>query len=200
MTDDFTTAAARLHPIIAQRRSGRLLDPSASIGRDQAATLLEAARWAPTWGKRQPVRFVVGLRGPDGPDETFAALQGLLTKGNQSWAPAAGALVLFVAVAEGESDEVAYAPVDLGFALSQFVLQAVADGLVAHPMAGFDKAGARAAFDIPDGFEPWVVAAVGVDGAGLAGADPDLVARENAPRKRLPLSEVAFAGKWGESF
>ena len=108
--------------------------------------------------------------------------------------------MLFAAISEGEPDEIAYASVDVGLALGQFVLQAVADGLVAHPMAGFDKAGAKAAFDIPEGFEPWAVVAVGTDGAGLAGADAGLVAKENAPRKRLPLSEVAFAGKWGESF
>ncbi|MGL6235767.1 MAG: nitroreductase family protein [Segniliparus sp.] len=200
MADDFAEAAARLHPMIAARRSGRLLDPAGLVGRDQVTTLLEAARWAPTWGKRQPVRFIVGLRGPDGPDETFGKLRGLLSRGNQSWAPAAGALVLFAATAAGDPDEIAYAPVDLGLALGQFILQAVADGLVAHPMAGFDKAVAKAVFGFPAGFEPWAVVAVGFDGAGLAGADPGLVAKENAPRKRLPLSDVAFAGKWGERF
>ncbi|EFV12155.1 nitroreductase family protein [Segniliparus rugosus] len=197
MDEDLTAA---LHPIIAARRSGRLFDANGHVGREQVAVLLEAARWAPTWGKRQPVRFLVGLRGEDGPDGTFAKLHGLLSRGNQSWAPAAGALVLLVAAAAGEPDEVAYAPVDLGLALGQLVLQAVADGFVAHPMAGFDKVGAKAAFDIPSEFEPWAVVAVGVAGTGLADADPGLVAKENAPRKRLPLSEVAFAGTWGERF
>jgi nitroreductase len=93
---------------------------------------------------------------------------------------------------------VAYAPVDLGLALGQLILQAVSRGLIAHPMAGFDKTGAKAAFDIPTEFEPLVVVAVGVDGSELDGADSGLVAKERAPRQRLPLSEVAFTGSWGE--
>ena len=37
---------------------------------EQVAAVLEAARWAATWGHRQPVRFLVGRRG----DGTFAAI------------------------------------------------------------------------------------------------------------------------------
>lgn len=200
MAEDSPPAAPPLHPIIAARRSARLLDPAKYVTREQMDVLLEAARWAPTWGKRQPVRFLVGLRGADGADETFEKLQGLLSRGNQSWAPAAGALVLLASVATGEPDEVAYAPVDLGLALGQLVLQAVAEGFVAHPMAGFDKGAARTAFGIPVEFEPLVVVAIGVAATELAGADPELVAKENAPRKRHPLSKVAFAGQWGSRF
>lgn len=105
--------------------------------------------------------------------------------------------MLLASAATGAPDEVAYAPVDLGLALGQLVLQAVADGLVAHPMAGFDKEAARTAFGIPVEFEPLVVVAVGVAATESAGADPGLVAKENAPRERRPLSEVAFAGQWG---
>jgi nitroreductase len=200
MAEDLPPASPPLHPIIAARRSARLLDPAGHVARRQVDVLLEAARWAPTWGKRQPVRFLVGLRGADGADETFEKLQGLLSRGNQSWAPAAGALVLLASAATGEPDEVAYAPVDLGLALGQLVLQAVADGLVAHPMAGFDKDAARTAFGIPVEFEPLVVVAIGVAAVDFSGADPGLVAKENAPRKRRPLSEVAFAGRWGLPF
>ena len=47
--------------------------------------MLEAARWAATWGHRQPVRFIVGLRG----DETFAAIAELLKRGNSYATPRA---------------------------------------------------------------------------------------------------------------
>ena len=63
-----------------------------SVAREQIAALLEAARWAATWGHRQPVRFVVGLRG----DETFDALAATLKRGN-AYAHAAGALILVCA-------------------------------------------------------------------------------------------------------
>ena len=52
---------------IAARWSPRAFDPDAAVTAEQVTAVLEAARWAATWGGRQPVRFVVGLRG----DKTF---------------------------------------------------------------------------------------------------------------------------------
>ncbi len=45
-----------------------MFDPDAVLDSEQLVAVLEAARWAATWGHRQPVRFIVGLRG----DDTFA--------------------------------------------------------------------------------------------------------------------------------
>jgi len=67
-----------LHPPIAKRWSPRAFDPDAQISAEQVTALLEAARWAATWGRRQPVRFVVGLRD----DPTHDVLAGLLSRGN----------------------------------------------------------------------------------------------------------------------
>src|SRR6478736_3996106 len=63
-----------IHPHLAARWSPRVFDSDAVVTREQVAALLEAARWGATWGDRQPVRFVVGLRG----DETFEALAATL--------------------------------------------------------------------------------------------------------------------------
>ena len=67
-----------IHPPIAARWSPWAFDPDAVVDTEQLTALLEAARWAPTWGHRQPVRFVVGVRR----DPTFARLSGLLRRGN----------------------------------------------------------------------------------------------------------------------
>ena len=81
---------------------------------EQLAAVLEAARWAATWGHRQPVRFLVGQRG----DETFIGISELLKRGN-SYAKAAGALIL-VCTDEGEDERTArYAAVDTGAAIAQ---------------------------------------------------------------------------------
>jgi len=85
-----------IHPDIAARWSPRVFDPDAVLTRQDLVAVLEAARWAATWGHRQPVRFLVGLRG----DETNTAISELLKRGN-SYAKAAGALVL-VCADEGE--------------------------------------------------------------------------------------------------
>src|SRR4029077_12305046 len=98
----------------------------------QVAALLEAARWGATWGDRQPVRFVVGLRG----DDTFYALGATLKRGN-AYARAAGALLL-VCADEGPDERTAlYSAVDAGAAIANATVEAMSRGLVAHPMAGF---------------------------------------------------------------
>ncbi len=79
-----------VHELIEERWSARGYDPDAVISAAEVTDILEAGRWAPTWGRIQPVRFVVGLRG----DATFEQLAAALNRGNKGWAPAAGALIL----------------------------------------------------------------------------------------------------------
>lgn len=182
-----------IHPDIAARRSPRVFDPDAVLPRDDLTALLEAARWAATWGHRQPVRFIVGLRG----DETFTTTADLLKRGN-SYAKAAGALIL-VCADEGEDERTArYAAVDAGAAIAQLSIEAVSRGLIAHPMAGFNADGAREAYGIPAGVRPIAVVAVGSLG-DYDNAPPEIVERDAQGRERLPLEDVAFAGRWGQS-
>ena len=74
-------------------------------------------------------------------------------------------------------------------------MEAVSRGFIAHPMAGFDVDGAREAFAIPAQVRPLAVVAVGVLG-DYANASDDVVERDSRPRERLPLDQVAFAGRW----
>jgi nitroreductase len=183
-----------IHDAIATRWSPRAFDADAVVTADEVTALLEAARWAPTWGRRQPVRFMVGLRG----DDTFAHLAATLRRGN-SYAHAAGALIL-LAADEGPDEKTAlYSGVDTGAALANLAVEAVARSLVVHPMAGFDAEAARAAFSIPDGVRPLVVVAVGSLG-DYATASEEIAERDSLPRERLPLEAVAFAGRWGSAF
>ena len=170
-----------------------MFDGSAVLKADDLVALLEAGRWAATWGHRQPVRFVVGLRG----DETFGAISGLLKRGN-SYAKAAGALVL-VCADEGEDERTArYAAVDTGAAIAQLTIEGVSRGLIAHPMAGFNADGAREAFGIPEGVRPIAVVAIGSLG-DYGNAPPEIVERDAQGRGRLALEDVAFAGSWGRA-
>lgn len=181
-----------IQPLLATRWSPRAFDPVAQVTAEQVTALLEAARWAATWGHRQPVRFVVGRRG----DQTFDALGDLLRRGN-SYAKVAGALLL-VCADEGEDDRTArYAALDAGAAIAQLTVEAVSRGLVAHPMAGFDVDRAGQVFGIPPGNRPLAIVAVGTLG-DYADADPKIVERDTAPRERLALDEIAFADRWGE--
>jgi nitroreductase len=181
-----------VHPDIAARWSPRAFDADAVVAREDIAALLEAARWAATWGRRQPVRFIIGLRG----DETFAKLAGLLKRGN-SYAHAAGALIL-VSADEGPDEKTAlYSAVDAGAAMANMSIEAVSRSLHAHPMAGFDAAGSREVFSIPSDVRPLAVVAVG-SLADYSAMPDEIVERDSLPRQRLPLEQIAFAGSWGQ--
>jgi len=171
-----------------------MFDEATTLTAEQVTAVLEAARWAATWGHRQPVRYIVGLRG----DDTNIAISELLKRGN-SYAKAAGALVL-VCADEGEDERTArYAAVDAGAAIAQLTIEAVSRGLIAHPMAGFNADGAREVFGIPEGVRPIAVVAVGSLG-DYDNAPPEIVERDAKGRDRLPLEEVVFAGRWGDAW
>lgn len=183
-----------INPLLAARWSPRAFDPSAGLRAEEVTALLEAARWAATWGDRQPVRFVVGVRG----DQTFTVIGELLKRGN-SYAKNAGVLIM-VCIDEGPDDKTArYAALDAGAAIAQLTIEAMSRGLVAHPMAGFDADRARSAFAIPAGVRPIAVVAAGSLG-DYTTVDPAVIERDARGRQRLPLREIAYAGRWGEPF
>jgi hypothetical protein len=64
-------------------------------------------------------------------------------------------------------------------------------------MAGFNADGAREVFGIPEGVRPIVVVAIGSLG-DYDNAPPEIVERDAQGRGRLPLEDVAFAGRWGQ--
>lgn len=181
-----------LHPLIATRWSPRAMDPDAPVSADQLRSLLEAARWAPSFGNTQPARFLLGWRG----DETFRRIHGVLSTGNQTWTAHAAVLLLGVAVTENEKGPVPYAEYGVALASQNLVLQAVAEGLVAHQMAGFEADRAREEFGLPPDAVPVIAIAVGALGDPSA-MDDRRRDRELAPRTRLPLGEMAFTGGWG---
>ena len=192
VTDRLADTCVPILPVIAARWSPRAFDPSFDISPEQVTALLEAARWAATWGRRQPVRFIVGIRG----DETFTKTAELLKRGN-SYAKAASALIL-VASDEGEDENTAtYAALDAGAAIAQLSIEAVSRSLIVHPMAGFDTEGARRVFELPDSVRPLAVVAVGRLGEYT---DAEIAARDGKPRQRKPLEDIAFARNWGTPF
>ncbi len=183
-----------IHPLIRRRWSPRAFGDAPVTARHMAS-LLEAARWAPSCLNEQPWRFVVARREEE---QAFAHLVGCLTPANQVWAARAGALIFTLA---GDNfsktrEHNRYAWHDIGLATSQLITQAMAMGLQVHPMAGFDVDATREALEVPDSFTPVSALAVGYPG------DPDslpleLAVRERAPRSRRPMSESASAGIFG---
>lgn len=188
MSDRF----AELHELLRLRRSGRAF-AARPVPRAVLERLLEAARWAESCFNLQPWRFVVASE-----PASKARLGEALNRGN-AWALTAPVLI---AVASREdldklaSDGRAYYLFDTGLAVQNLVIQAVSEGLMAHLMAGFDPAKAREALGIPETFTVITVIALGYPGDPASLSDPELRARETAPRTRKPLEEIAAFEGW----
>lgn len=158
-------------------------------------SLFEAARWSPSSSNTQPWFFIVVS--PQSPDR-FAKLLGTLGERNQQWAKDAPVLVLTIALrdrAPGKPN--LWAGYDLGQSVAHLSIQASALGLSVHQMGGFDRLKAAEAFELPDGYEPMTVIAIGYAGDPAA-LPEDLRESEVAPRTRKPLSEFVFDGGWEE--
>ncbi|MCA9665155.1 MAG: nitroreductase family protein [Myxococcales bacterium] len=200
MTDIDTLKAARtsapVHPLIAGRWSPRGFDSERALDDETIRSLLEAARWAASSRNEQPWRFIVGRRGAG---QAHARVLETLDQSNAQWAQQAPLLLVSVAKRGWSRDGSPnrHALHDVGLAVAQLTLQATALGLGAHQMAGFSPRRARELFAVPEDFEPVAVIAIGYR-AALEALDDDLRQRELAQRTRKPLSELAFADRWGE--
>lgn len=179
-----------LLPVIRARVSSRRF-ASTPLAPAQLERLLEAARWAPSYGNRQPWRFVVA-RAPAPLDR----LRATLTRGN---AYARVAPVLIALAADPNDAQIVdgkpYYLLDCGLALENLLLQAVAEGLHAHPMGGFDEVGVRAALGIPERVRVVALVAIGHPGR-LEDLDERSHERELRPRSRKPLDEARAYDGW----
>lgn len=179
-----------VHEIIANRRSPRSFDATATISDDDLLGLLEAARWAASAFNGQPWRFFVGKRG----DEVFGQILTSLGEWNQSWAKNASSLILVAGkTTRGDGSIHADFQYDCGLAVGQLVIETHHRGLIAHQMTGFDKDIARRELSIAPDLMPVVVIAVGTQDVPEKLSGP-MLERELAKRERLPLSELVIKG------
>lgn len=178
-----------VHELIARRWSPRAFDADAVVTDEQLRALLEAARWAPSYGNTQPARFLLGRRG----EPTFQRILSTLTAKNQSWAHRVSVLLIGVAVTRNAKGEIPLATYGVALAAENLALQAVAEGLAAHQMGGFDADAVRREFALPDDVTPVVAIAVGVQTDPEVLGEPAKVDREQAERRRIPLAEFALS-------
>ena len=194
MTKSATTSAEIL-PVLRERWSPWAFDADHPLSNEGLTSLLEAARWTSSSNNSQPWRFIVGRRD----DETFAHIFAALNSGNQAWAGSASALIVAVGACHDQSGAIlTHSDYDLGAAVTQLVVQAHAQGLFAHQIAGFKVDQLRVAFAIPEGFEPRAVIAVGALGENEQ-LPEKLQLRNVKPRTRLELKDLAFKERWGTS-
>jgi nitroreductase len=181
-----------IHDLLRRRWSPRAFHDR-PVEPEKLRSLFEAARWAPSSNNEQPWRFLVTMK--ENRTE-YDRLFSCLVEGNQIWAHHTPTLLLSVAKLQFEDGSPnRHALHDTGMAVGNLVLQATALGLVAHQMAGFRVDEARANCQIPEGYEPVAMIAVGYPGDPALLSDR-LRAREAQPRVRKPLTEFVYSATW----
>lgn len=160
---------------------------------------LEAARWAASSFNDQPWSWIVARRQDS---EQFERMVGCLLEANRPWARHAGVLILTVTrgafAYNNKPNRVALH--DLGQAAAHLALQAADLGLQVHQMAGVNLSLVRQEYRIPEGYEPQTAIAIGYPETGDPADDlaRQFQQREQGARRRVPLGEQVFSGKWGD--
>ena len=180
---------------LRSRWSPSIFDAEHMLTDAEITRLLEAAQWAPSGGNRQPWRFVVATRG----STAHAVLTRHLRRGNAEWVPRAAVVFIAIAVLADEGEEPGdptYPVYGLSQAAAHLTLQARAMDLHAHQFAGFDHEAVADELGVPARARVVVGIAVGVRG-NPDEVDPRDVEREQRPRTRFPLAEIAYGDRWG---
>jgi nitroreductase len=183
-----------VHELLEKRFSPYAFS-SRPVEAEKLHKLFEAARSAPSSYNEQPWRFVVARREDAG---AFERLLETLMERNREWAHHAPALVLSVAKLDFTHNGLPnrHAWYDVGQAAAYLTLQATELGLYVHPMAGFDAGKASQLLNIPEGYQPVAMMAVGY--LGDSESMPERRGRhEKPPRARKPLDSLLFEGTWG---
>lgn len=185
-----------VHDIIARRWSCRAFDASKPVSREQIVALLEAARWAPSCFGDEPWRFIIWDKNSDA--AAWQKAFDCLGEWNQNWVKNAPVLILTTAnsLFRRDGSPNRWGQYDTGAAAENLCLQAVASGLMAHQMGGFDVEKTRSTYNIPKEFALMAMIAVGYQGEPEVLND-ELKELELAARARTPLGVHFFEGGWG---
>lgn len=176
---------------IENRRARRAIAEK-EISADVIGRLMTAATYAPSCNNSQPWRFMLVTE-----RSALHKLGESLTGGNY-WAKKAPLLVVVATKISFDaklSDGREYALFGCGLATENLLLQAVQEGLYAHPMAGFDPLAVKELFNIPEDYIVINVIAVGYPGS-LDGLSEKHVEAEKSERVRKPEEMVICYNSW----
>jgi len=166
--------ALGVYETILSRRSIRAYKRE-PIKREDLEKILEAARWAPSAGNRQPWHFVVVID-----DELKEKLVPACR--NQQFIADAGAIIVGLADVEASPK---WAVVDTTIALEHIVLEATELGYGTCWIGAFDEAEVKKILNIPDKYRVVALIPVGVP------------AESPPPRPRKQLRDIASLNLFG---
>jgi nitroreductase len=182
---------AELLQEIEIRRAKRALSEE-QVPAEVVQRMMTAATYAPSCFNNQPWRFVVINEEP-----ALEQVKDALPDANY-WAKKSPLLVLAVTKPDLDcqlKDRREYALFDVGLATQNLMLQAVKEGLIAHPIAGFKPTKLKEAFGIPEDYIVIAVIVLGFPGDESHLNDKHLEA-EHSERSRKSESQVIMYNRW----
>jgi len=151
--------------------------------------LFEAVRWAPSAANKQEWYFLYAHRDTD----QFRLFWSFLNEGNQAWCDKAAVLVVILSQKMRENGKLNRTHAfDTGMAFQNLALQATIEGLVSHPMAGYDATRARMELNIPETYEIQAMLAIGHPGE--IEDLPDYQQKREVPSGRKAVEEFIQEG------
>ena len=177
---------------IEKRRAKRALDTQ-EIPSEVVDRIINAAVLAPSCANKQPWRFVVVKKEPE-----LSKVKEHLSGGNY-WGKKSPIIILVATKRDLDcqlDDSRDYALFDTGLSVMNLLLQATKEGLIAHPIAGFEPVPLKKAFGIPEEYILITLVILGYPGDESYLNDKHRE-QEHEPRKRKPLSEVVNYDSWG---
>jgi nitroreductase len=177
---------------IQERRARRALSEQV-IPDEVIERLMTAATYAPSCFNNQGWRFLVATS-----DEALEKMHNALADGNY-WAKRAPVMLAVVTKPDLDcrlSDRRDYALFDCGLAVESMVLQAMKEGIIAHPMAGFDPLKVKEAFQIADEYIVIALVALGYPSDDTSFLNEKHLLAEQGPRTRKPETEVICYNAW----
>lgn len=182
-----------LEDAIDRRRAYRSLDP-ADIDDSLIERLAHASSLAPSCFNKQPWRYVFVRE-----EEALSGLKKTLASGNE-WAREAS-MIIAVCSSPGfdcrMKDGRKYYSFGVGMSVGFMLLRATEEGLVAHPIAGYDQAAAKKVIGVPEDIEIITLVIVGKHSAEPKPylSEGQLKAEKERP-PRMRLEEFAFMNSY----
>lgn len=182
--------SALLSEIFIKRHSGKNFVPT-ELMKEHYEALIQAARWSPSCYNDQPWNFIFcdRYRNPEAYELVKNSVYG------QDWVENVPLFVIAIVrpTFQYNQKENEWALYDTGAAAMSMSLQASEMGLMAHQIGGFDKEEIQQLFNLPEGYQPVTIIAIGYEDTSV---DPS----EEKPRTRYPTEENFFFGEWGQQF
>lgn len=181
-----------LNNIITKRKSIRDFDKG-ELDEEIIISSFEAARRAPSAFNEQPWRFILAERSNT---EEFNSMLDILFEKNREWAQNASLLVIVLSKRTlSRNDHLnKHYLYDTASAVANLTFQANSLDLYVHQMGGFDTRKVINNYSVSEDYEPAVVLAIGRK------IISDINSNETLNEiKRLPLEDILFENKFGES-